>query len=71
MRRERHSRQRRVLENHEKLFSPKSNNFESLSLFENHKLLTNDSEVAESFHKYFENLMFNIDLKQLRNTRKR
>ena len=44
-------------------FSDKSNNFENISLFENGNLLTDDFEIAETFNKYFQNLVSNLDLK--------
>ena len=44
-------------------FSDKSSNFENISPLENSKLLTNDFEIAETFKKYFQNLVPNLDLK--------
>ena len=44
-------------------FSDKSNNFENISLIENGNLLTDDFEIAETFNKYFQNLVPNLDLK--------
>ena len=44
-------------------FSDKSNNFENLSLSENGNLLTDDFEIAQTFNKYFQNLVPNVDLK--------
>ena len=43
-------------------FSDKSDNFENISLIEKANLLTNDSEIAETFNKYFQNLVPNLDL---------
>ena len=43
-------------------FSDKSNNFENISLIENSNLLTNDFEIAETFNKYFQNLVPNLAL---------
>ena len=48
-------------------FSDKSNNFENISLIENGKLLTNDFEFGETFNKYFQNLVPNLDFKVLKN----
>ena len=45
------------------LFSDKSNNFENTSLIENGNLLTDDFEITETFNKYFQNLLPNLDLK--------
>ena len=44
-------------------FSNKSNSFENMSLIENGNLLTNDLEIAETFNKYFQNLVPNLDFK--------
>ena len=44
-------------------FSDKSNNFENIFLIENSNLLTDDFEIAETFNKYFQNLVPNLDLK--------
>ena len=44
-------------------FSDKSNNFENISLIEKGNLLTDDFEIAETFNKYFQNLVPNLDLK--------
>ena len=44
-------------------FSDKSNNFENKSLIENDNLHTHDFEIAETFNKYFQNLVPNLDLK--------
>ena len=44
-------------------FSDKSNNFENTSLIENGNLLTDDFETAETFNKYFQKLVPNLDLK--------
>ena len=44
-------------------YSDKSNNFESITLTENGNLLTDDFKFAETFNKYFQNLMPNLDLK--------
>ena len=44
-------------------FYDKSNNFENISLTENGNLLTDDFEIAEDFHKCFEHLVPNLDLK--------
>ena len=44
-------------------FSDKSNNFENISLIENGNLLTDDFEIAETFNKYFQNLVPNLALK--------
>ena len=44
-------------------FSDKSNNFENIFLIENANLLTDDIEIAETFNKYFQNLVPNLDLK--------
>ena len=42
--------------------SNKSNNFENVSLIENSNLLPDDFEIAETFNKYFQNLVPNLDL---------
>ena len=47
----------------ESFFSDKSNNFENISLIENDNLLTDDLEIAETFNKYFQKLVPNLDLK--------
>ena len=44
-------------------FSDKSNNFENISLIENGNLLTDGIEIAETFNKYFQNLVSTLDLK--------
>ena len=44
-------------------FSDKSNNFENISVIENGNLLTNNFETAETFNKYFQNLLPNLALK--------
>ena len=44
-------------------FSDKSSNFKNLSLIENGNLLTDDFEITETFNKYFQNLVLNLDLK--------
>ena len=44
-------------------FSDKSNNFEKISLIEDGNLLTDDFEIAETFNKYFQNLVPNLALK--------
>ena len=44
-------------------FSDKSNNFENISLIENGNLLTDDFEIAETFNKYFQNLVPKLNLK--------
>ena len=44
-------------------FSDKSNNFGNVSLIGNGNLLTDDFEIAETFNKYFQNLVPNLDLK--------
>ena len=44
-------------------FSDKSNNSENISLIENCNLLTDDFEIAETFNKYFQNLVPNLNLK--------
>ena len=44
-------------------FSDKSNSFKNLSLIQNGNLLTDDSEIAETFNKYFQNLVPHLDLK--------
>ena len=44
-------------------FSDKSNNFENISLIGNGNLLTDDFEIAETFNKYFQNLVPNLALK--------
>ena len=44
-------------------YCDKSNNFENISLTENGNLLTDDFKFAETFNKYFQNLMPNLDLK--------
>ena len=41
----------------------KSNNFENIFLIENDNLLTDDFEIAETFNKYFQNLVPNLALK--------
>ena len=41
----------------------KSNYFENISLIENGNLLTDDFEIAETFNKYFQNLVPHLDLK--------
>ena len=41
-------------------FSDKSNNFENISLIENGNLLIDDFEIAETFNKYFQNLVSNL-----------
>ena len=45
------------------MFSDKSNNFENISLTENGNRLTDDFEIAETFNKYFQNFVPNLDLK--------
>ena len=49
------------------LFSNKTNNFENISLIENGKRLINHFEIVETFDKYFENLVPNLDLKVANN----
>ena len=44
-------------------FSDKSKNFENISLIENSNLLTDDFEIAETFNKYFQNLVTDLNLK--------
>ena len=46
-------------------------NFEKISLIEKGNLLTDDFEISETFNKYFQNLVPNLDLKvpQYTNTR--
>ena len=44
-------------------FSDKSNNFENISLIEKGNLLTDDFEIAETFNKFFQNLVPNLNLK--------
>ena len=44
-------------------FSDKSKNFENISLIENGNLLTDDFEIEETFNKFFQNLVPNLDLK--------
>ena len=44
-------------------FSDKSNNFENISLIENGNLLTDDFEIAETFNKFFQNLVPSLNLK--------
>ena len=44
-------------------FSDKSSISENISLIENNNLLPNDFEIAETFRKYFQNLVPNLDLK--------
>ena len=44
-------------------FSDKSNNFENIAHIENSNLLTNDFEIAETYYKYFQNLVSNLDPK--------
>ena len=44
-------------------FSDKSNNFGNIPLIENGNLLTYDFEIAETFNKYFQNLVPNLALK--------
>ena len=44
-------------------FFEKSNKFENIYLIENDNLLTDDFEIAETFNKYFQNLVPNLDLK--------
>ena len=44
-------------------FSDKSNNFGNISVIENGNLLTNNFEIAETFNKYFQNLLPNLALK--------
>ena len=44
-------------------FCDKSNNSENISLIENDNLLPNNFEVTETFRKYFQNLVPNLDLK--------
>ena len=44
-------------------FSDKSNNFENISLIENGNLLTYDFAIAQTFNKYFQNFVSNLDLK--------
>ena len=44
-------------------FSDKSNNFENTSLIEKGNLLTDDFEIAETFNKYLQNLVSNLDLR--------
>ena len=46
----------------ESFFSDKSNNFENISLIENDNLLTDDFEIAETFNKFFQNLVPNLNL---------
>ena len=55
--------------------SDKLNNFENISLIEKGNLLTDDFEISETFNKYFQNVVPNLDLKitkqvTLPNTRK-
>ena len=44
-------------------FSDKSSNFENISVIENGNLLTDAYEIPETFNKYFQNLVSNLDLK--------
>ena len=44
-------------------FCDKSNNSENISLIENDNLLPNNFEITETFRKYFQNLVPNLDLK--------
>ena len=44
-------------------FSDKSTNFENISLIKNGNLITDDFEIAETFNKYFQNLVTNLNLK--------
>ena len=44
-------------------FSDKSNNFENISLIENGNLLADDFETAETFNKYFQNLVPKLGIK--------
>ena len=44
-------------------FSDKSSNFETIPLTENGNLLTDNFEIAETFSKYFQNLVPNLNLK--------
>ena len=44
-------------------FSGKSNNSENISLIESGNLLTDDFKIAETFNKYFQNLVPNLALK--------
>ena len=46
-----------------RFFFDKSNNFENISLAANGNLLTNDLEIGETFNKYFQNIVPNLDLK--------
>ena len=48
------------MENSKSFFSDKSNNFEYISLTENGNLPTDDFEIAETFNKYFQNLVPNL-----------
>ena len=50
------------MENSKRFFSNKSNNFENISLVENGNLL-NDFEIGETFNKFFQNLVPNLNLK--------
>ena len=54
---------KKFLEIVKSFFSDKSSNFENVSTIENSKLRTNDFEIAESFNKYFQNLVSNLGLK--------
>ena len=44
-------------------FSNESNNFKNISLIENGKHVTDDFKIEETFNKYFQNLVPNLDLK--------
>ena len=44
-------------------FSDKSSNLKNISLIENSNLVTYDFENAETFNKYFQNVVPNLDLK--------
>ena len=55
------------MENIKKLknfFSDESNNFENISLIGNGKQFADDFEIADTFNKYFQNLVPNLDLYQ-------
>ena len=44
-------------------FSDKSSSSKKIYLIENGKLLTDDSDIAETFNKYLQKLVHNLDLK--------
>ena len=49
------------------LFSNKTNNFENIYLIENGKLVSDNFDISETFHKRLQNLVPNLDLKVLNN----